>query len=109
VNENPCDEDTSYVEESTASVTDLYDYDALPTLGDIYGLQINTVCRETDATTFSLITPIESGGTQYDDLAQIVGTTDWLTVIRLAEEDPDTSTAWTASGVNASKFGVKVG
>jgi hypothetical protein len=109
VDENPCDEDTSYVEESTANLTDLYDYEAPISLGDIHGIQINTVCRETDATNFSLITPIESNGTQYDDSPQIVGTPDWLTVVRLEEEDPDTNVAWTEPGLNAAKFGVKIG
>jgi hypothetical protein len=104
-----CDFDTSYVEEATPTTTDLYDYEDLPTLGDIYGIQVNTVCRETDATTFSLITPIESGSTQYDDSGQVVGTTDWLTLVRVEDQDPDTSAAWTESGLNAAKIGVKVG
>jgi hypothetical protein len=109
VNENPGDDDTSYVSESTANVTDLYDYEALPAVGDIFGIQINTVCRETDATSFDLITPIESGGTQYDDTQQAIGTTSWKSLARIAGTDPDTGNLWTESGVNSAKFGIKVG
>jgi hypothetical protein len=109
VDENPSDDDTSYVEDSTANVTDLYDYETLSGSGDIFGLQINTQCRETDAATFSLITPIKSNGTQSDDAGTVVGTTSYTTRSRVSEIDPDTSAAWTFAGVDAAKFGIKVG
>jgi hypothetical protein len=109
VDENPSDDDTSYVEENTANTTDLYDYEAIPGVGTIYGIQINTMCRETDASTFSLITPIESNGSQYDDSPQVIGSTNYLTKVRVAETDPDTGALWTESGLNAAKIGVKVG
>jgi hypothetical protein len=108
VDENPTDDDTSYVEDGTVNTTDLYDYAALSGSGSILGLQINTQCRQTDVTAFSLITPIESNGSQYDDSAQSVGTTSYVTKYRISETDPDTSTAWTIAGVNAAKFGIKV-
>ncbi len=109
VDETILDDDTSYVEEPTVNVTDLYDYGSVPNLGTIYGLQVNTECRETDATTFSLIMPIESGGSQYDDSSQIVGTSSYTTMIRVTDNDPDTGNLWTEGGINAAKFGVKVG
>lgn len=103
------DEDSSYIEETTSSTLDLFDYEAVAGLGTIYGVQICTHCRESDATSHSLITPIESGGNQYDDSAQVVGTPEYITVVRVAGTDPDTSSLWTMSGLNAAKFGVKVG
>ena len=109
VDENPVDDDTSYVEDSTANITDLYDYEALAGSGSILGLQINTQCRETDVTPFNIITPIESNGSQYDDAGQVVGTTSYTCRHRVSETDPDTSNVWTFSGVNAAKFGIKVG
>lgn len=109
VDEAIVDDDTSYVEEDTTNVTDLYDYESVPSLGTIYGLQVNTECRETDATTFSLITPIKSGGSQYDDSPQAVGTSNYVTMRRITDTDPDTGNLWTESGVNAVKVGVKVG
>jgi hypothetical protein len=103
------DEDTSYIEETASSTLDLFDYEAVAGLGTIYGVQICTQCRESDAASHSLITPIESGGNQYDDSAQVVGTPDYITAVRVAGTDPDTSSLWTMSGLNAAKFGVKVG
>jgi hypothetical protein len=103
------DEDASYVEETAASTLDLFDYEAAASSGTIYGVQISTQCRETDATTHTLITPIESGGNQYDDSAQTIGTPGYITVVRVAGTDPDTSSLWTLSGLNAAKFGIKVG
>lgn len=109
VDEAVLDDDTSYVEDSTTNVTDLYDYESAPSLGTIYGLQINTECRETDANTFSIITPIESGGNQYDDSAQTIGTSSYITMRRITDTDPDTGNLWIESGINAAKFGIKVG
>jgi hypothetical protein len=109
VSEVSGDEDSSYIEEAASSTLDLFDYEAVASLGVIYGVQICTQCRESDATTHSLITPIESGGNQYDDSAQVVGTPGYITVVRVAGTDPDTSSLWTMSGLNAAKFGAKVG
>ncbi len=103
------DDDTSYVEETTTNVTDLYDYEALPTLGDIKGIQINTDCRESDVQGHSLITPVESNSTQYDDSSQSVGSTDYVTLVRVVETDPDTGNYWAEAGINAAKFGIKIG
>lgn len=110
VDENPADDDTTYVEDGTTGHKDLYDYAAMPAdLGTIKGLVVKTVCRETDASNFDLIMPIKSNITETDDGAQSIGTTDYVTKTRISELDPDTSAAWIAAGVNAAKFGVKVG
>lgn len=109
VDENPSDDDSSYVEDSTTNTTDLYDYDAAPSLGTVHGIQINTVCRQSDTTAFSLITPIESNGTQDDDSSQSIGTTSYVIKTRVSEEDPDINGAWTETSLSAAKFGVKVG
>jgi len=109
VDENPGNDDTDYVETDTSSNKDLYDYDSLGSTDDIKGLQINTDCRETDATSFSIITPIRSGGADYDDSAQNIGSTDYVTRVRVAELDPDTSALWTYTGINNAEFGIKVG
>lgn len=109
VDETIVDNDTTYIEETTANTLDLYGYAALSGLGTIKGLQINTDCRETDATSYSLITPVKSGSTQSDDSPQAIGSTNYQTMMRISETDPNTSNLWTESGINAAKFGVKVG
>lgn len=109
VDENPADDDTTYVESNLAGEKDLYDYAAMTAgLGAIKGLEVKTICRETDAVNYSLITPIKSNITESDDGGQAIGTTDYTTLTRVSELDPDTAAAWIKAGVDAAKFGVKI-
>ena len=107
VDENPSDDDTTYVESSTSTNKDLYTCDNV-TSSDIKGIHICTQCRETDGTPFSLITPIRSNSTDYDDSSQAVGGTSYTNLSRIAETDPDTGSAWTDTNLNAAEFGIKV-
>lgn len=110
VDENESDEDTSYNEEDTVNLTDLYDYEDLGVnTGTVYGLQINTECRETDANSFDIKLPASSNGTQSDGAALAVGSTSWVTKTRLVETDPDTGNLWISAAIDAAKFGIKVG
>lgn len=110
VDENPTDDDTSYVEASGVGSKDLYQYADVSGVGDlIAGVQINTDVRETDATTFNLITVVKSGVTESDNAASPIGSLNYVTKTRIVETDPDTVAAWTAAGVNAAQFGVKIG
>lgn len=110
VDENPADDDTTYVEDSVAAQMDLYAYGSvIAGLTNIKGVQINTDCRETDATSYDIKIQIRSGAANYDGGAQTVGSTNYLTKMRVAEQDPATSAAWIESGINAAEFGVKVG
>ena len=110
VDEDIVDDDTTYVESDTSTTKDLYDYTAIAGLGDsVKGIQINTVCRETDANSFSLKTVVKSDATESADGAQAIGTTDYVTKTRIVELDPHTSNAWTLSGLNAAQFGIEVG
>jgi hypothetical protein len=101
------DDDTTYVEDTATSNTDLYDYGNVSGLVSIKGIQINTECEETDANTFSLITPVDLGGNQSDDSAQALSAS-YETKMRIVERDPD-GNSWTVNNINAAKFGVKVG
>jgi hypothetical protein len=108
VNEDICDDDTGYVESAVSTTKDLYTYSAVAELGDsIKGIQINTVCRETDANSFSLVTVAKLGATESNSAAAAIGTTNYVTKTRLMETDP-TGNAWTIANVDASEFGIKV-
>lgn len=110
VDENPHNTDTDYVESSTSTDQDLYDYASVPTtLDTIHGLQINTVVRETDASDFTLKTLVYSGTTLSADTAQAIAGTSYEVLHRVVELDPDTSSAWTSSGINSAQFGIEVG
>ena len=110
VDEAIVNDDTDYVESGDVGDKDLYDYGAVSGVTTVVrGLQINTMCRETDVTPFNLITVAKAGTTESEDVGQAVGTTNYVSKRRIVELDPDTGVAWTVSGVNAAQFGIKVG
>ncbi len=109
VDDDPHDTDATYVESGTSTTKDLYDYATVDSLSDIKCVQISTFVRETDGTDFTLITPVKSNVTETDDSAQAIAGTSYENLIRLLELDPDTSVAWIGSGIDAAKFGIKVG
>lgn len=109
VDDNPTNSDTDYVESGTSGHKDLYDYASIGTLANIKGLQINTVARETDGSPFSLYQTVKSGSTNSDGSSVAISGQTFKTITpRVLETDPDTSSAWTDSGVDAAEFGIKV-
>lgn len=110
VDEDPSDDDSSYVESSTSSDRDLYNYDSMPgSLGDIVGVQVNTKVRVTEVDPFTLKQVCKSGTTVSADSGSAVASNVYGHRERVLETDPDTSAAWTESGVNAAQFGIEVG
>jgi len=110
VDEEPPDGDTTYVESGTSGDRDLYDYENIDTgITGIKGIQINTIARVTDAQSKTLITSCKSNTTVDEDAGVSIGSTSFVGQGRIMEQDPDTSSAWTAAGINAAQFGVKVG
>jgi hypothetical protein len=101
------DEDTTYNETSTDAHDDLYSYDDLP--GDastVDGLMIVTDVRVTTGS-MDLSQNIKTGSTEYPGTPDTVVSTSYVTLTRLEEDDPDTSVAWTVSGVNGAQFGIR--
>lgn len=110
VDEAVVNDDTDYVESGDVGDKDLYDYGAVAGVTTLVrGIQINTMCRETDVTPFDLITVVKAGVTESEDAGQAIGTTSYVSKKRIVELDPDTGVAWTVSGINAAQFGIKVG
>ena len=107
VDENPCDDDTTYIESSTSTQKELWTFDPITDVGSVSGIQVNTDCRETDANPFSLITVVKTLS-ESDDAGQAVGTSSYVTRRRLLETDPHDSEAWTTSRINDAQFGIKV-
>jgi hypothetical protein len=109
VDEAAADDDTSYVESSTVTNADLYNYGSVSGFATIHGVQINTTLRETDVETFSVYSSCKSGTTTSKGTAIPVGSVVYAHQERILEQDPDTSSAWITAGVNAAQFGVEVG
>ncbi len=112
VDDTPTDDDTSYVENNIQGDEDLYDYGNLSTITTepILGLQVNTDVRMNEFPgDFDLYQPVKSGSTTSDGQPANIATDNYEVATRILETDPDTSSAWTVSGVNGTQFGIKVG
>jgi len=69
VDENPVDDDTAYVESATSGQEDCGLRNGVSRRG--LGVQVNTDCRVTDVTTFTLDTQIKSSGTDSSDAGRL--------------------------------------
>lgn len=107
VDETPPDDDTSYVESSTAGDEDTYAYaDLTPAAGSVLGVQLVPRARKTDAgaRTIASVTRL---GTSEEDSADKTLASSYAYLPDIREADPD-GNQWTISNVNAAEFGVKV-
>lgn len=111
VNETaPHDDDSDYIEDSTSTNRTLFTYDNVSTnFTGIVAIQLNTVVRETDATDFTLVNTLKSGGTLYPESAEAIAGQTYETIYHVYDEDPDTSAAWTVTNLNALQAGVETG
>jgi len=108
VDEVEADEDSTYVESDVSTNQDLWEYEDTPAaIGDIYGIQICTDCRITEAEVFGLKTPAKLGATTSEGSVLTVGSQDYLSTLRVMETDPD-GNPWTDSNLDSTQFGVKV-
>lgn len=108
VNEEPMNGDTSYVSAATVGAEDLYDIGDLGFVPlSIDAVQLVMVARKDDATARSVAPVLISGSTTTVG-SDLVMTTSYAVKTTIFETDPDTSAAWTASGVNALQAGMKV-
>jgi hypothetical protein len=96
---------TDYVY-GTSGQTDLYAASDLPGgTGIIYGVQTNAVVKKTDAGNISGRTAIKSGASTYYGTSVGLNTTD-ISVIRVDQVNPATSSTWTSGEVNGIEIGV---
>lgn len=103
------DDDTNYVEDTLSANEDIWGYSDLSGITSVDALCLITDVRVTDATSYDLKTTIKSGGTKYTSTADTISSTSYAMKDRLTVVDPDTSIAWTASGINSIELGVEVG
>jgi hypothetical protein len=102
------DADVSYVTASTVGDFDLYDISNYPVANaNIKAVNQIVWAKKTDATARTMNLTTKSGATTTDSSAVTLATT-YAGYSRIYETDPNTSTAWTVSGVNALQIGQKV-
>lgn len=103
------DDDTTYVEGSTNGDKDTYGMGNLAASpASIAGVQLSVTATKTDSGSKSVTPVTRSGGTDYDGSSTALSFGSYLSVRQIRETDPNTSVAWTESGVNAVEVGAKV-
>lgn len=98
---------SDYVSSSTSGHRDTYALSNIGATSTIYGLQNNIIAKKTDAAALSLKSALKSGATLSYGSSTVLSANDAL-VRDLRTQDPDTSAAWTDSGVNALEAGFEV-
>lgn len=108
VDEVPANEDTDYVEDSSVGDKDTYTFgDLTPTTGSVYGVQVLTYGRKTDAGTRSVRHLSRLSGTEVDNGADLALTTSYVYQMSIFETDPGGG-SWSLADVNSAEFGMKV-
>jgi len=107
VDDNPPDDDSTYISTDTVDHEDLFDYQDISGDAGILGVQINTLARIESAAR-NLTPMVRSGGAEYAQTAQSVTDASYDEFVTILETDPHTSSAWTVANLNAAQFGVKM-
>ena len=107
-NEVPAGGDLSCVTSSTVGAEDRYSFNSLSsTPASIAGVKVSSLLRKTDSGTRTVTLQLKSGSTEVTGASQSP-TASYQYVSSYQDTDPNTSAAWTASGVNSLSAGVKI-
>lgn len=105
VAESPADGDSSYNSSSTVGQIDLFGITSLPgTASNIVAVDNILYARKDDAGTRTIEGVIKSGGTSVTG-PNLALSTSYQFVDQIQQTDPNTSAAWTPTGVNAATIG----
>jgi hypothetical protein len=101
--------DTDYVQGSSVGDVDTYGFqDLTGTPATVDAVQVSAFAEKTDATSRSIALQVKSGATTSDGANFALASLTYGKFERLLTTDPNTSAAWTVSGVNALQGGPKV-
>lgn len=99
---------TDYVSSSTAGHQDLYTFTDLPhTPVSIFAAVRQSIATKDDSGARSLKNITRSGTTTVAGSAQTLTLGTWTSQVDVQETDPNTSAAWTVSGINAAQHGIE--
>jgi hypothetical protein len=108
VDDNGHDTDSTYVESSTTGHQDLYSFENI-TGGTINAAVVYAIAKRTDVSSFDIVLSVESNSVGADSAAVLVNSASYIVAGGVFLVDPNTTAAWTDSGINAAQFGYKVG
>jgi hypothetical protein len=106
--EMPPGGDLSCVASSTVGAEDLYNFTSLSSApSNIAGVKISTLLRKTDSGARTVSVQLKSGSTEVSSAA-VTASSSYTYYTNYQDTDPDTSAAWTASGINSLAAGAKI-
>lgn len=109
VSERQEDGAVSYVYDTTSNDTDLYTIEAIDTTpATVFCTTVRALIQKSDAGSKNTKVLLKSGATQVDAGSQAPNAGVWGWQYRTDQTDPNTSAAWTATGVNNALIGVQV-
>lgn len=102
-------DDGTFVSTGTANDIDRFTFDSLAFVtGTIFGVMASVTVGLDALGSRTLRLVSESNASTENGSSQVVETTGFTTIYELFEQDPDTSSAWSISGVNAAEFGFEL-
>ena len=107
INEPLPDDNQSYLSDATVSDQDRYTFGAVSG-ASVFGVAVNMRAQKDDSATRSIRAVTKSSTTVADNGTDFpLSESVYAPYQGFFEVDPNTSTAWTISGVNAAEFGIK--
>jgi hypothetical protein len=107
-NELPAGGDLSCVSSNTVGAEDLYNFSSLSsTPYNIAGVKVSALLRKTDSGARTVTVQLKSGSTDVAGASESP-TSSYVYYSNYQDTDPNTSAAWTESGVNSVTAGVKI-
>lgn len=107
VDEIPPDDDTTYITDATVGHLDRYTFPTL-TAATVFAVAVKIRADKDDVGARAIRAAVKSSSTLADNGADFALTqSSYQNFQGIFENDPNTSAAWTAAGVNAAEFGVK--
>jgi hypothetical protein len=107
VRETIMDDDATYVSSGVVGNTDLYAMGSVSFTGTVFGVQVNVTHRKDDVGTRTITPVVKSGSTTYEgDL--FTCQSDYTTASKIWEQDPNGTTNWTNSSINALNAGLRI-
>lgn len=107
VDDMPHDADSTYVESSTSGHYDTYNCAPFTASGTIHAFSVISLAKKTDVGAVSIKNVLRRSGTNYDGSSITLGST-YVYYTETHTVDPSTTTAWTASGIDAAEIGIKL-
>lgn len=105
VNENPADQNTTYVSDSVSGHEDIFDFDDLTSGNAVFGLQYNVECIQDTFSTLDVNLPVNGVDGTAQNLAAVLS---YENLYVIHEVDPSDSAAWTQAKIDALQAGVKI-